>query len=283
MPVRRPPVRSDDAKDAWCCRRLDPPGGDVARTFVLLHGWGRTGRDMERLGRLLVRDGRILIPDLPGFGGTPMLPEGAGTEDYAAALAERIERRDWPVVRPLLLVGHSFGARVAIRLAVARPDLVDAMVLIAGAGLKRRRSPLFRLRAGILRTGARCARAIDRLAGTRLHAAYADRFGSADYRRAGPLRATFVRTIAEDLAAVAPRVRCPVLLLYGADDRETPPEFGRRYAALIPGARFEELAGFGHLDILAAGAFRCEDRIRRFLADLAMADGGTADDREEGR
>lgn len=266
MSPSRSSVDAGNMLNEWRCRCFEPPAGSPIRTFLMLHGWGQTGTSLERIGRLLERDARVLIPDLPGFGSAPMLAQGAGTAEYAAWLAERIANGDWPIARPLVLVGHSFGGRVAIRLAAARPDLVDALVLIAGAGLKKRRSPLFRLRAAILRHGAHLARAIDRLAGSELHAAYARRVGSADYRRAGPLRATFVRTITEDLSDTAPAVRCPTLLLYGEEDRETPPEFGRRYAELMPDACFETLAGFGHLDILGAGAFQCEHRIRRFLA-----------------
>lgn len=229
--------------------------------MVWLHGWGQSGAAMAKLAGLFPGTAHP-IPDLPGFGAEPMLAEGAGTQDYADWLADRLG------AAPAVIVGHSFGGRVAIRLAVRHPDRVRALVLIAGAGLKRRRGPLFRLRAAALRLAGRAARLADRLFGSALHQAFRNRFGSADYRNAGPLRATFVRTVNEDLAEEARRVGVPVLLLYGADDTETPPEFGRRFAALMPDAELHVLEGFGHLDILGRGAFRCQTLIERFLARI---------------
>lgn len=232
-----------------------------APPMVWLHGWGQSGAAMARLAGLFPAASH-LIPDLPGFGAEPMLAEGAGTQDYADWLAARLGES------PAVIVGHSFGGRVAIRLAVRHPARVRALVLIAGAGLKRTRSPAFRLRAAALRAALRAARAVDRLAGSTLLEAYRARFGSADYRHAGPLRATFVRTVNEDLSEAARRVGAPVLLIYGAEDGETPPEIGRRFAALMSDAEFHVADGFGHLDILGRGAFRCQTLIERFLARI---------------
>ena len=100
------------------------------------------------------------------------------------------------------------------------------------------------------------------------YARYAERFGSADYRAAGALRPTFVSVVNEDLAPVAARIMQKTLLLYGAHDTETPPEFGDRFAKLIPASQFHLVEGFGHLDILDKGAYQCEAYIRRFLSEL---------------
>ena len=237
------------------------PGGDgPAPTLVWLHGWGQTGASLLPLARLLAPRARGIVLDLPGFGRTPMLAPDAGTADYADALAAEIAGAD-----RVVLVGHSFGARVALQFAARHPARVAALVLIAGAGLKRRRSLVWRLRAAALKTLGRLARGLDRLFGSDLHARYARRFGSADYRRAGPLRGTFLRAVNEDLGALAQGVRVPTLLLYGSADGETPPEIGARLAALMPRAELHVLEGFGHLDILGRGAYQCEHLIARFL------------------
>lgn len=232
-----------------------------ALPMVWLHGWGQSGVAMATLAALFPAASH-LIPDLPGFGAEPMLVEGAGTQDYADWLATRHG------ATPAVIIGHSFGGRVAIRFAVRYPERVRAVVLIAGAGLKRKRGLGFRLHASVLRLVGRFARHADRLFGSDLLAAFRSRFGSPDYRNAGPLRATFVRTIEEDLSEAARDVRLPVLLIYGREDNETPPEFGSRYAALLPDAELHILDGFGHLDILGRGAFQCQTLIGRFLARL---------------
>lgn len=262
--MSRPGARRSSAvtEAAWHVRRLGS-GSETAVPLIGLHGWGQTGASLVPLAELLPGKDIILF-DLPGFGQTPMLAPGAGTADYAEALAIRL-----PSDRPAILIGHSFGARVALRYAARHPDRLRALILIAGAGLKRRRGPVFRIRAFLLRLLGRLARGIDRLSGTRLNEAYKMRFGSADYRAAGPLRPTFVATVNEDLSEIAASIEIPVLLIYGAEDRETPPEFGRRYHALMPRSELHVLAGFGHLDILGPGRFQCAHLIAEFLKGLS--------------
>nr|WP_281500804.1 alpha/beta hydrolase [Kordiimonas marina] len=243
-------------------------GTDGKAPFVWLHGWGQTGASMARLADLFKADGQHTLYDLPGFGETAPLQEGAGTEDYADALAAEMKASG---LGPAVIVGHSFGGRMAVQMAARHPDLVRAIIIIGGAGLKRRRSLAFRLRAFWLKLVGRMARLSDKLFGTHFREAYTQKFGSADYRNAGVLRGTFVRAVNENLTAAAKAGRAPALLIYGSEDTETPPEIGRRYEQLIPIARFELVPGFGHLDILTRGAYQCEALMRTFLEDLKNA------------
>jgi len=248
------------AEGSW--HRLELPQPETApREMVWLHGWGLTGKSLAPLARLFAAKAATVVVDQPGFGATARLFDGAGSADYADALAAQLAKTD----RPRILVGHSFGARVALYAATRHPDTVSALVFIAGAGLPGRRSLTFKLRAAVLRGLGRLAGLADRLFGSDLKSAYAARFGSPDYRRAGELRATFVNVVNEDLSDLARRVSVPVLLIYGEHDTETPPESGRRYAALIPDAELHVLEGFGHIDILDRGAFQCQALIDRFL------------------
>ncbi len=252
---------------AWHARMLSAStDAGSHRLFALLHGWGVTGESLMPLARQLCAHGACWVPDLPGFGKTPMLTEGAGSAEYAQALLHQ------PVIaearaagREIVLVGHSFGGRLALRAAAVDPEAIFAIVLIAGAGLKKPRGAVFRARSAVLKATGRLLRHMDRLTGTALFARYARRVGSADYRRAGRLRATLVAVVNEDLAPVAAMVRQPALLLYGREDTETPPAFGERFAALLADGELVVLDGFGHLDILGAGAFQCAHRILTFL------------------
>lgn len=196
-----------------------------------------------------------------------MLAAGAGTADYAAHLGAVLEGPDGKDDAARVIVGHSFGCRVAIRFACRWPDRVDALVLIAAAGLKRKRSLRFRLRAMLLRWLGKFYGVIDAVFRTDTKAAYREKFGSTDYKNAGELRATFVTTINEDLSELAGQLRCPVLLIYGSDDSETPVELGERYERLIPNATLKVLDHFAHLDILGAGRQQMATLIRRFLGE----------------
>jgi len=230
---------------------------------VWLHGWGYNRSGFARIAALFHNDGQSNLYDLPGFGDTPMLFEGADTEDYADALAAQLDQS-----KAHILIGHSYGGRVAVQLAANYPQLVKAIVLIGGAGLPLKKSLLFKIKAAALKFLGRLARISDHLFGTHYRAVYVQRFGSADYRNAGQLRETLVKAVTEDLSNVARQISCPVLLLYGENDTATPPEIGLRYETLIPVSRFTLLKGYDHHDTLTRGAYQCEALIKSFLKDL---------------
>ena len=233
--------------------------------MVWLHGWGQDKQSFSRIASLFKKAGPHTLYDFPGFGDTPMLDDGAGTREYAAALKDQL---DTIGKGPFIIIGHSFGGRVAIQMAAHYPDLIKAIVLIGGAGLKRKRSLIFKCRALILRCLGKLAKRCDTLFSTNLRALYAQRFGSADYKAAGDLRATFVNVVNEDLVSEASMVKCPALMLYGEMDTEAPPEIGKKYACLIKNGTYTELQGFGHLDILHNGAYQCHAIIDDFIKEL---------------
>ncbi|HEX5827857.1 MAG TPA: 2-succinyl-6-hydroxy-2,4-cyclohexadiene-1-carboxylate synthase [Candidatus Limnocylindrales bacterium] len=107
---------------AWAIRERGegPP-------LVLLHGFTGSGAAWAEHEEALAAGHRLVIPDLPGHGGTAAAtPRDASVEraadDLAAILAER-------VATPAVVLGYSLGARVALRLAVEHPDAVARLVL----------------------------------------------------------------------------------------------------------------------------------------------------------
>jgi pimeloyl-ACP methyl ester carboxylesterase len=142
------------------------------------------------------------------------------------------------------------------------------MVLLAAAGLPRQRSLIERCRFYWRRRAFEIAKLIvpegprrDRLR---------TRFGSADYQSAGSMRPIFVRVVNENLSSVAATVDCPVLLIYGRDDKDTPPEIGRRFQRLIPRAELVVLDGVDHLGLLHQGRHQAVHHIHRFLKGLSI-------------
>jgi pimeloyl-ACP methyl ester carboxylesterase len=140
------------------------------------------------------------------------------------------------------------------------------MVLMAAAGLPRRRTAMECCRLYWRRRAFDLAKLVvpEGPGRDRLRA----RFGSADYHAAGSMRPILVRVVNENLAPVAEKVDCPVLLIYGAEDRETPPEIGRRLQRLIPQAQLVVLDGFDHLGLLNEGRHQAVHHIHRFLKSL---------------
>lgn len=217
--------------------------GNPPPRVLALHGWGRTSRDFD--AALAGCDAVAL--DLPGFGATPPPTEAWGAAGYAAAVAEAIEE-------PVVVVGHSFGGRVAVHLATARPELVRALVL-TGVPLVRppgavRRKPAWRYRL---------ARALHRrgVVGDERMEAVRQRYGSADYRAAqGIMRAVHVVAVNETYEEQLRALRCPVELVWGEGDADVPLSVASAAAGLVAGATatVTVLPGVGHLVPTAAPA-----------------------------
>lgn len=104
-------------------------GGD-GPPIVLLHGLGGIHLNWMRIAPDLVRHGRVLVPDLPGFGGTPALPQRTSM----AKLQSVVERfLDEVAPGPLTLGGNSLGGVLTLLTARAHPTRVPRVMLFAPA------------------------------------------------------------------------------------------------------------------------------------------------------
>ncbi len=93
---------------------------------VLLHSGGMSGRQWRKLAEKLAPEHRVIAPDLFGAGENPPFPEGPFTlADELAPLAQLIDG----LGEPVSLVGHSYGATLALALARMRPELVRAVAV----------------------------------------------------------------------------------------------------------------------------------------------------------
>lgn len=215
------------------------------------------------LAELFKNKAKNTLIDLYGFGKTPLLFKGADTADYAKALRENLFSQEKTKKR--IIIGHSFGCRVAIQLAQYNPRIADGYILISAAGLKRKRSLSWKLYSKYLITLGKAAGLSDKILKTNLKNVFSKRFGSSDYKNAGDLRETFVRVVNENLRPQAANIKEPVLLIYGNEDQDTPVEIGQVFEKTMPKGELKVLSGYGHLDILSRGAHQCQTLINRFL------------------
>ncbi len=220
---------------------------DGPRSLVLiLHGWGSRGERWLRVAEGLTSAGwAVCLPDFPGFGDSPPPPRPWAVEDYAVAIDDVVGQLG---AGQTFVIAHSFGARIAIRLAATERANVRAMLLTGAAGLKpritwRRKLVTRAARAGSFLLATPPLRPVGDLARRALYRT----LGSMDYYLArGVMRDTFKLVIDEDLADDMRAVRVPVKLVWGAEDRATPLADGERMASLIPGAELEVIDGAGH-------------------------------------
>ncbi|MGH2568808.1 MAG: alpha/beta fold hydrolase, partial [Bacteroidota bacterium] len=239
--------------------------------LVWLHGWGQARNAFSPLSSAFERSAFCCLIDLPGFGEAPIPPLDWGTPQYAVMLGEWLAQTARKNSPKTVIVAHSFGARVAIHLASRYSHIVNSLVLISGAGLRRRRPLVGRLKASLSKAAVRIARGIDLVTTAEISERLRSKLGSRDYRKAGAMRPILVRVVNEDLAAVARTVSQPTLLLYGERDQETPSEFGQRYASLIRNSRLVILPHFDHYTILTSGRHQLFRTINEFLTTLEHA------------
>lgn len=238
-------------------------GQAVAPHLVLLHGWGGTRESLRGIGVLFERTHCVHLIDLPGFGEAPLPPDDWDTNKYTDLVQHYLLDR---VSGPVVLVGHSFGGRIAVRLAARRLPPIVGAVLMGVPGLPVSGWSRARLRRTGIRLLRRALTSLRPATGDRLLAWHTRRFGSRDYLAAGPLRPLLVRTVNEDLTEPARTIECPVLLLWGTDDTETPPWLAERYHALLHGrATLQWLPHKDHHLYTATGAHLCAFKIRSWL------------------
>lgn len=238
-------------------------GGTPGRpTLLLIHGTGASTHTWRGLAPLLAPHFELFAPDLPGHAGTPRAPgDGMSLPGMAAALRALLDAQAFA---PAVIVGHSAGAAIAVRLALDGLASVRSIVglnsaLLPFGGLPGRLfSPFARLLARSRVVPALFAwRATDPAVVQRLidsTGSLLDAEGVATYRRliADPAHTAgaLAMMAAWDLApleAELPALRVPLHLVVGSNDRTLAPNESRRAQALVPGATLASLPGLGHL------------------------------------
>lgn len=218
--------------------------GTAPARVLALPGWMRQRSDFRQV---LVGLDAIAL-DLPGFGGASPPPDDPmGAAGYADAVAPALEACADRVV----VLGHSFGGRVAVHLAASHPQ-VGALVLtgvplLFRAGRPGRPSASYRIVRWLHGRGLVSDGRMERIRHER---------GSADYRAAsGTMRSVLVTVVNESYEEVLPHVQCPCELVWGDDDDAVPVEVAERATALFGDrASLTIVPGAGHLTPLTAPA-----------------------------
>lgn len=212
------------------------------RLIYLLHGWGSSKEKLLPLGKALARGGwQVVIPDWPGFGSSAEPSKPWGVQDYA-----NFFRKFHDQLSPgskIVYFGHSFGGRVALKLGAGNSREISGFVLCGSAGLSRGRlfkRVLFGLSAKIgRRLFGDCSlfrRLLYKIA--REH----------DYEKSSSLmKETFKRVVGENLRPCLAKIRQPVLILWGSDDRETRLKDAHVIVREVTGSKLKVFKGRGHL------------------------------------
>lgn len=211
------------------------------KDLILLHGWGQDVSTWWGLVDLLKDDFKLWLIDLPGFGRSdnPANPWTVG--DYAEVVAEFIKNNK--IKKPILL-GHSLGGNISIKLASKYPNLISNLILEDSSGI--------RPKGGIKKTSIFILAKIfhylvpnifnlkDKLR-TKLYLAL-----EADYINAGNLKGTLVNILNEDLVNKLPGITSETLIIWGENDRSVKLKYGKMMYQLIKNSSLEVIEGVGH-------------------------------------
>ncbi|MBI2636346.1 alpha/beta hydrolase [Candidatus Peregrinibacteria bacterium] len=248
--------------------------------LLCLHGWGGSKESFAELrDALRGADLEILAPDLPGFGSEQQPPRAWTTDDYA----------DWVICwlkgqligesanRRVLLLGHSHGGRIAIKLAArlhdssnVRPTVpITRLFLCASAGIRRPRH--IKRIIGLLL--AKIGKLILSVPGLQLLRSPGKKLlyklvRVHDYEKASPvMRETLIKVSAEDLTPLLPRVTVPTDIFWGEDDGMTPVADGLLIHSLIRGSALHVFRGVRHR-VHREKAVEIAAKIREALCDI---------------
>lgn len=201
------------------------------KDIVLLHGWGQNIEMMKPLGDPLSNEYKITIIDFPGFGESEE-PKTAWTiDDYSEMLGEIIKKLN---IKKPILMGHSFGGRVAIRYSAN--NKIEKLVLF-GSPCIRKQQPLS-LKTKVLKK-LKTLPGLDGI-GEKMK----KYIGSRDYKAASPMmRQILVNTVNEDLSEYAKKIEEPTLLIWGDNDTEEPVEEARELEKIMIDAGLVVLPG----------------------------------------
>lgn len=228
---------------------------DSGETIVMLHGWGASKELYGGVIGTLTLKYRVLALDFPGFGGSSEPPEVWDVGRFADLVEKFISALD---LKKVILIGHSFGGRVAIKLASreALPFEISRMILVDSAGILPKRGLEYKLRVGSYKAAKKllglppiraiAPNAIEKMQKKR---------GSADYAAASPImRGCLVKAVNEDLEPLLTKIKQDTLLIWGIDDDATPLEDGKKMEKLLPSAGLAVIEGAGHFSWLDSPA-----------------------------
>ncbi|MBI2841330.1 MAG: alpha/beta hydrolase [Acidobacteria bacterium] len=219
--------------------------GGSGPTLLLLHGAGHQAGSWALVAARLSERYRLLIPDLPGHGGSDPRDGPLRLGTILAGTVTLIEQESGG--KPVTVVGNSMGAWVAMLLAQRHPNLVHRIVLVNGGGFAwedRGISLMPRSRDEARRT----VEALRDPASPRVPPNVLDDIVRT--ARSGPIArmaqdpADMARHFMEGTAG---QITVATDLLWGESDRLLTMEYARKLAAAIPSARITTIPRCGHV------------------------------------
>jgi len=236
-------------------------GPDTAPAVMLVHGFAAsTFTWRAQIAALCAAGYRAIAVDLLGYGASARPASAVYATDQQARVVLGVA--DALAVPQFALVGHSFGGRVALQLALLAPERVTALVAICPEALALTRPPIGALTAlplvgqalsfyllapGLVSTGLRALSVRHEWLTAEAAAGYAAPLTVRGTAMAQVWQARSPKDGSMPVPTALEQITCPTLLLWGDRDTVFPVDDGRQLAQRMPAARLEVFHDVGHL------------------------------------
>ena len=233
-------------------------GDSHAQSVILVHGIGNNAaRDWDELIPKLAQDYHVVTFDLPGFGRSTRGNQAYTPENYVAFVKYVADKY---AKGPFVLIGHSMGGAVALRYAATYPDDVRGLVVADVPGILHRQAYsqyLSYLGIGVLpNLYPNQKEQLHNLVGSLLDVVAKLQpdldlvIASPALRESvlggDPAKIAGLAEVLEDFSGIIPRVRAPVLVIWGARDPLAPLRTGKVLAANLAQAELRVLMNSAH-------------------------------------
>ncbi len=211
--------------------------------ILLLHGWGASGQIFHSITQDLADNFTVYVVDFWGFGKSEKPNLDATLFDYAEAVARLCKEI---IKNPCVIIGHSFGGRVAILLSAIYPQIVSKLVLVDSAGVP----PKFSLKKVLKIKKYKKIKSKVNLG--KVDKSELDKFGSTDFKALpDEMKKVFVSVVNLDLVPYAKKIKAQTLLFWGKNDKDTPIYMANRLKHCIKNSKLMVVDG-GHFSFLDA-------------------------------
>lgn len=211
-------------------------------SVILLHGWGQNIEMMSPIGDALVDNNfEVYNIDLPGFGQSDEPDKPYNLDDYADFLAEFVKKNK---IKNPILIGHSFGCRIAIKYTARKDSDVKKLVLTGAAGIKPKRGLIYYIRIYLYKF----IKLFQNVPFVKHYIQEAiEKAGSEDYKNSSPIMKEVLKnTVNEDLTSTLKKIDVPTLLVFGSKDDATPLWMGRIMKKEIKNSKLIVYKGLSH-------------------------------------
>lgn len=232
--------------------------GGRGKNVILLHGWGQNTKMMDYIADFLKSHFKVYNLDFPGFGESDEPKEAWSNEDYVEMLKTFVDKLK---IKNPILIGHSFGCRVALYYAYKYP--VHKMVLTGAAGIRAKHDLKWYLKVYSYKLGKVLLKPFNNLS-NKLRA----NAGSEDYKNASEvMKGTLVRCVNFDITPYLKEINPETLLVFGTNDTATPLWMGKQLEKEMVNATLVTFENDDHFAYFHQG-----DRFNRVLDAFLKAD-----------